>query len=507
MLPRYRWLLATVLLIAAAAVASTVFTGCASSRAPDTNSVVHGLCSTTAGALVTGQTVDLRANGATSMSMVTDAGGRYQFDNVAIGDYEVVPRGSPPGFVWKPTQATAIVDRTNLTIEANFELIPGGQGIAGFLRTADGSPVAGHTVNLAQKQGGGASTAQLPQTTTSGPDGAYGFGGIPAGDYVVTPDPPAIGVFWDPQQRDLTVPAGQTVANQDFTLRPVAPPADCGADAVCGTLIDLNGDPFPNHPVDMLSHINGSVIAQALSGADGDYVFPNVPPGEYRLAPGWVQQGLFWAPEFLDITKKDGDPLPNQDFMQTDILPVQPGEILGFVKNAEGNPVPLINMELWRYGEAVAQAQSSPNGVYRFPSLQPGDYEVWGNYPPAGLYFDPWSRQVTMLPDGSGVENVNFELRAGGQYTVRVPIHNETGGPLEGVEVLLQNPAAGGWQSTTGPEGVAVFTDIPSGALTAAVTSPSEQQGWYWKPAWLWVHLGDQDVTADPIVGRQTPWD
>jgi hypothetical protein len=242
---------------------------------------IEGHLTTEEDEAVVGHSVDLVRSGEVSRTANTDGTGRYEFVDVPFGDSTIVPHPAPLGFEWDPPQAQVTTSDVETEAIADFVMRVGGQGITGTLQTAAGEPVVDHTVALAQAPEVSSAAAKQFPTVQSAQDGSYVFGGIPPGDYVVAPDPAPVGVFWDPQQRQVSVVQDQVVRDQDFTLRPLVPPGDCGPDAVCGRLTGIDGNPFTGHAIELLSHIDGSVIDSVLSDQDGEFVFPDVAPGEY----------------------------------------------------------------------------------------------------------------------------------------------------------------------------------------------------------------------------------
>lgn len=458
------------------------------------------------GAPVADHQVELRELDSLSLldTVATDADGLYVFSDVAAGAYRVQPTPAGGDVVWEPEfRDVTKVDDANLT-DQNFALQPapgyGPNDISGTLTRLDGTPVEGHTVVLFQ--------GEVVGTVVSDPDGFYGFPNVTPGEYRILPASAAPGAVWEPFFRDVVKVADVNLPDQDFVLNPPAPPPGYGPDEICGTLTDEEGGPVGEYSIVLLREGGASVLDAVVSDADGFYFFETVEPGSYRVQPSSAAPDGAWEPPFRDVVKEADVNLPDQDFLLVAVTPPPDGELHGHMIDDSGAPVADVTVELWLYASPYAQTTTDADGHYSFASLPAGaTCYVWALSPPAGYYFDPWYHIVTMPADGSGLGGVDFVLRTGGNYTVTVPVMEyDSVTPFAGATVRLDHTAGGygPWTATTGPDGVAVFSNVPSGKLLARVTDPGSAQGYYWAPDPLEVYLEDSDLTTRRIC-RSAP--
>lgn len=140
--------------------------------------------------------------------------GGYTVPRLPAGDY-TVSITPPTGYTgFGPVSVPARVGTTDV-VGVDFALAPLGS-FSGTVRDTSGAPVAGVTLTL-EGPGG---TQQL----VSDEDGAYGLGGLPSGDYLLTITPPAGTEAVEFARRSFGFPpqGGGPFTNQDFTLAAVA---------------------------------------------------------------------------------------------------------------------------------------------------------------------------------------------------------------------------------------------------------------------------------------------
>ncbi|MDA1265802.1 MAG: carboxypeptidase-like regulatory domain-containing protein [Planctomycetota bacterium] len=121
---------------------------------------------------------------------VTDAEGRYKFENLAPGTYYIRAGGGDGGFGFLREQkqehgrvlVVIEVKEDSGEIEQDIKLPLAGE-ISGNVRNADGQPVGGARISVQDSEGRNLSQFDFFR---SGPDGAYTYGGVGPGRYTVT---------------------------------------------------------------------------------------------------------------------------------------------------------------------------------------------------------------------------------------------------------------------------------------------------------------------------------
>ncbi|WP_329396318.1 MFS transporter [Streptomyces lydicus] len=208
-------------------------------------------------------------------------------------------------------------------------------------------------------------------------------------------------------------------------------------------------------------------LEPALVGA------PSVPTDDDPHTPSWAQPAAATAPQPLAGYASAGG---------GDATPAGPS-IHGFVRNAEGHPVPrsavtLISLSGRQLGRAVAQA----NGSYVLGAPGAGSYVLIaaadGHQPQAATVVvgdSPYGYDI-LLSGTSGL---------GGQIRSAV-----TGEPVDGAMVVVTD-VRGEVLATgkTGAEGYFTFDELTPGTYTVAVNAPAH------RPAALPVEVGGQGTT------------
>ena len=362
----------------------------------------------------------------------------------------------------------------------------------------------------------------LRATDTTAAGGSYGFPNLPAGAYRVVVDgstlAPGLQLTTGNQPRDLTLAAGETLADADFGYQftgsigdrvwrdvdfdGVQDGGEAGLNGVTVELTDAGPDGIFNTADDV-------ALATAVTAGDGAYAFGTLPPGTYRVTvdtgtlPAGVQLTTANLPR--DVVLGAGQVVTNADFgfeavgsigdrvwNDTDGDGIQdPGE-------AGLDGVTLTVTEAGLDGllgtaddVAMGSVVTAGDGAYDVTGLPPGLYrvDVVEATLPAGVALSggPEPRDVTLAP-GQDVNDADFGYTATGLVVIGdvIWVDSDADGlyeptmgerPLPGVTVTLRDPqgtlvATG----STNQDGEYRFT-VPAGEYTVEVDTPNFATG------------------------------
>ncbi len=428
-------------------------------------------------------------------SASTRADGTYDLGGLAPGDYSIRFADSsgdhvPEYYDDKPTAdaadpVTVAAGATTPGVDALLE--PAGH-ITGTV--TDGSAGLTQMVVTAWRDAGGGVWDAVKRTATRD-GGVYHLGGLSSGDYriqftdldqVYAPeyydDVPWIGLA-----ADVTVVAGSTTTEINAVL--------ALSGHIQGTVTDTAASPVEG--MDVIAYRPDGAggweeCGSALTGADGSYDVPSLPPGTYKVGFDVRSSELGYAPEFYDdhaslaqagvVTVRAGEATLGIDAVVDD-----GGYLDGQVSNEEGWTDATVSV----YGpsdsaglqwDLVAETYTS-DGYYRLV-LSPGDYKVRFS---ASSYATEYNSDEPTLASADPVTvtalattHVDAELSSGAQIWGTV-----TGGdvaPLAGVEVsAYRDDGHGEWDdcadTTTRADGHYVIDGLAAGTYRIRFRDPA----------------------------------
>ncbi len=227
---------------------------------------VSGRVVDASGAGVAGVTVAIDG---TPLTAITDGDGRYLFDRVEPGAYEVrvVP---PTGFTSADADRTiAVAEGTEepivLPAEDDFVLVENADLGGVITSPATGVGVIGAVVTVIDADG------VIVATTVTRPLGVYTVPRLPAGEYTVSVTPPNGYAPLGPVTSTLTLGTSD-LTDVNFELALLG--------SFSGTVRDTAGDPVPG----VTLTLEGPGGTQLLvSDEDGTYSLGDLVPGDYQL--------------------------------------------------------------------------------------------------------------------------------------------------------------------------------------------------------------------------------
>jgi protocatechuate 3,4-dioxygenase beta subunit len=441
-----------------------------------------------------GVTVTLR-DGAGNIvgTTVTDANGNYSFTNLPAGNYTLSLSNTPPGFspTNNPGSVTLAAGQTIDTVD--FGLAQANAAIGNFVfndpnnnGVQDPGEIGIGGVTLTLRDGAGNALA----TTTTDASGNYLFPNLLAGTYTVTATPPAGFVGTTPNPQTVTLAAGQTIDTVDFGLRQIP-----------GTIGDrVFNDPNNNGILDpgetgvggatvTLRDAAGNIVATATTDTNGNYQFPNLPPGNYTVTVTPPTGFVNTTPTTLPVNLAPGQIIDTIDFGLRQPLGAigdrvfndlngngvqDPGE-----PNLPGVTVTLNGIDA--NGNTVnLTTTTDANGNYQFANILAGNYTVTVTPPATFNATTPNPQNVTLAP-GQTIDTVDFGLRqTPGTIGDRVFNDIDANGIQTGAErgiasvtvTLLNAVGAVVATTVTDANGNYQFTNIAPGNYTVTLTNP-----------------------------------
>ncbi|NNM28780.1 MAG: hypothetical protein HKO57_04620, partial [Akkermansiaceae bacterium] len=460
----------------------------------------------------------------------TDADGLYGFAGLSAGDYivHIADTGGAldgydatfdeDGGTVSPDGQAAINLPANDTLHdtADFGYSPNYASISGtvyddndtsndgVINPADDGTISGVTIELWSDPNGDGDPGDgvVVASTVTDSDGNYQFDSLLPGDYVVV-------------ERD---PGGFTSDADTGGLNDNQIPIDLqGVDSAGNSFLDDGGslytvggqvtdgsDPIPGVTV-TLKDGNGNVIDTAVTDANGDYGFPNLPSGDYLLEetnPAGTTGGSDsdgGDPDVIAITSLGGDSVANNfvdtGFTRESISGTVYNDTLenNLIDPAGDTPIGGVTLELVSDtdGNGVADpgepvittTLSGTDGSYSFDGLPQGDYVVV-EHDPGGATSEndtgglPADNNVGVTLDGTGDSSGNAFLDDGvATSTISGQVTNGTH-PIPGVTITLKNDQGSVITTTvTDSNGEYSFPNLPDGDYTIEETNPDRTTG------------------------------
>jgi fimbrial isopeptide formation D2 family protein len=483
----------------------------------------------------------------------TDSSGNYSFPNLLAGTYQVVET-QPTAYVdgketAGPAGGTVPTTTGNAPANNTISSIPVGAGVdaTGYLFGDRGTPISGTVfrddnrngtqtagepgiqgVTVELRDGNGnpidsdPNTAGVqPTTATTLADGSYTFQNLPAGNYQVVETQPTGYGSSTPNTVPVTLVAGTPgTANFGDTLSSlsgsvyadnndngVRDPGEAGIAGVTLQIQDGNGNAVDIDPA------TAGVQSTVVTDANGDYAFPNLLAGTYRIVetqPAQFQDGKETAGTFSGTVPTTTGNAPANNTISAITVPAgqvgtgylfgergtgisgtvfrdlnkngsrdagEPG-IAGVpveLRDGSGNP---IDSDPGTPGVQPTTATTDSSGNYSFPNLPAGNYQVVETQP-AGLGSSTPNTVPVTLTAGT-TSTVNFGEIAGSLSGTVYRDDNDNGTKqaaepgLQGVTLQLLDssgnpvdidPVTAGVQSTvvTDANGNYTFPNVPGG--------------------------------------------
>ncbi len=256
---------------------------------------------------------------------------------------------------------------------------------------------------------------------------------VPAGNYTVAVSNPPAGFTPTLQPGPVNLAANQNIDTVDFGFRP---PTDGSIGDTVFRDTNGNGTQDTNEPgianITVTLTLPDGTTRTATTDANGQYNFPNLPPGNYQVQSATpFGEILTTGINPFNVSLLPSQNLDSVDFgFRPDAFTGNDGSIGDTVFNdANGNGiqdagetgVPNVVLNLTRPGndgilgtadDTTQTTTTDNNGIYNFTNLPPGNYRVTVNPPFNFPQITTGGSQVEVnLQQGQSLNNVDFGLR------------------------------------------------------------------------------------------------
>ncbi len=340
-------------------------------------------------------------------SILTDASGFYKFSNLNAGNYSVkvidpflLILTTPPN-----PKSVSLANSEN-KVNINFGYKCGQQlaKISGYVfvdankngvKDSGESVLSNVVIKLYDKDG------IILGTTTTNPSGYYEFPGLIPGIYTVEEIDPDLYRSTTPNYINLNLSAGQHSQNNNF--------GDILSADICGIVFnDSNSDGIkqPSESgiegvlIELFEIPSGNFVASVITGVNGEYCFPYLIPGTYKIKENDLPGYISTTPNEINLTVNQGDKSYNNNFGDK-VHEIHKGSIGDFVWNDlnkngiqdHGEPgIANVIVKLYDCSNNwIKEIFTDASGYYKFDSLDPGSYQILVQLP-NGFAFSPFKQ-------------------------------------------------------------------------------------------------------------------
>jgi uncharacterized repeat protein (TIGR01451 family) len=417
--------------------------------------------------------------------------GRYAFDGVAPGSYQVVET-DPSGYVSTSSNHVPVTLGSGGAASANFGDQKMGtiSGVVfndlngnGIQEPGEAGLVGVDVTLVAPGADGMLGTADDQLTTTQTiSNGVYIFEDVMAGPYVIQEsDPTGFTSTTNNTIPTSVAPGGATTVNF----------GDQATSTVSGKVFsdsDGNGVQGSNESgvggvvVSLVDPFTGQVVVTTTTTGDGVYLFSDVPPGAYLVEEVNPDGFVSTTPDSVSVSVASGS-AETANFGDQQV-----GTVSGVVfddLNGDGIQGPnesglggvVVSLVVSETGQTITVTTTS-NGRYIFDSVPPGTYIVQEQDPDG--FASTTDNETTITITAGGAATANFGDQAIG--TVSGVVFNDMNGngiqdvgenSLSGVTVELLDASGQVITSVvTVGDGSYAFTGVPSGDYTVREVDP-----------------------------------
>ncbi|MBV9868844.1 MAG: carboxypeptidase regulatory-like domain-containing protein [Abitibacteriaceae bacterium] len=384
-----------------------------------------------------------------AQTITSGADGQYSFGHLHAGTYNIL--ASKDGRVFAPSEHPVTITNAQGDVSGQDFIDVTPHAISGQVVDNDGNPMVGVTLTLYPDAvyPNGPSSSPVPPVTTD-TNGNYSFPKVAPGSYIIVPTQD--GSKFDPARHVVKLTSGD-VTGQNFK--------DNTTYSISGHVsVDGTGDNVPGVTC-TLTKSDGTVVATATTGNDGNYKITGVYRGTYSVTatkPEWTV-----TPTSQSVTITAGD-VPDVNFSAVG----DKFNVTGRVVDRDGEGLAGVNCTAIRSdGVTPPPVVTDANGNYTLAGISPGTYTITPTK--KGWTFNPPTQTVT--GDNTDVTDINFKEATAPRFNISGSVYTVHGGAVSGAVIELRK----------------------HGSSTIVQKATSDNGGSYILPA---VRQGDYDLTA-----------
>ncbi|MBX0356899.1 carboxypeptidase regulatory-like domain-containing protein [Halobacillus sp. Nhm2S1] len=377
---------------------------------------------------LTGTEIEVRildVNGAVIQTTFTDTNGDYLVDQLAPGTYTVF--ASLSGY---QTNFSSVTIPPGGMENVIIGMIPNPGTVTGTINSqTSGDPVPGAVVKVIDQN-----NVQL-DSVVADQNGQYTISGLPPGSYSIV----ASAEGFETKVGGAIVLSGSTsVVDLSLEEQP---------GIISGTV-----SPVQPSTLVQLYTAEKVFLASTIADANGNYVFPNLSPGNYIVSAS--------APDYTTVSA--GAVVDSNQTTTIDLtLTANPASFSGTVLDEGGNPVTNATISVLDANEVpIRIAGTDANGFYSLSNLPAGASTIVVTAPGYSLVLSE-----IILPPGGDVTNVDFVLMANPGGISGEVTDDFSGNPLPNARVVIR-------ESGTEDQAVATVTTDPFGNYTVTGLAP-----------------------------------
>ena len=367
-------------------------------------------------------------------STLTDSSGSYLINNLPAGNYSLSVMAA--GFQSAINSLTVVQGQTT-TLNVVLAMDPG--NLTGTVSDVNG-PVSGASVQLFVN-------TTLLATVLTDSNGGYSIANLAPGQYVLQVS----------ASNHQSVIEGVTIVADQTQEADVMLPLNPGS--ISGTLIDaVSGLPLVGFTVNISN--NGTLIATAITDANGNYLISGLAPDSYSVSA----LGPNYQTGTLSVTVLAGNTASANFSLQS-----QPGSISGNVVDTNSNPLANVLIEALQGNNILATAMTDPSGNYSLTGLAPGTYVVRAS----ANSFQATLQGTLVAANAQTITNFTLQSQPGSLSGLIQDASTQT--PIAGANVFVLQGGVQIATALTQSDGTYSITGLPVGSYVVQANSNDYQ--------------------------------